>query len=169
MTPKRRGQICIRLDVIAHDKNGRLLGTRSKEYDLATKQFAQFVQALMLNSTQTITDTGGVGRSTANASATTAPTILAGTSGTAATVTDTALGTQTETQAGTVNSYSGSGSSGNFTVTGTITAGADRAYAEVGLQVTNATHTFLICHDTFSVLNVSSGGTLAVTYTLTFS
>ena len=144
------------------------VGVRDKA-DLATKQFAQFVQALLLNSTQTISDTTATGRSIANATATTAPTILAGTTSTAATVTDTALGGQTETIAGTVNAYSGSGSSGSFTVTGTITAGADRAYVEVGLRVTNGGNTFLICRDTFSALNVSNTGTLAVTYTLTFS
>jgi hypothetical protein len=146
-----------------------LTGEVVKDHDLATKQFAQFVMALLLNSTQTINDTTATGRSVANASATTAPTILAGTTATAATVTDTALGAQTETQSGTVNAYSGSGSSGSFTVTGTITAGADRAYTEVGLRVTNGGNTFLICRDTFSTLNVSSSGTLAVTYTLTFS
>ena len=144
------------------------VGVRDKA-DLATKQFAQFVQALLLNSTQTISDTTATGRSIANATATTAPTVLAGTTSTAATVTDTALGGQTDTIAGTVNTYSGSGSSGSYTVTGTITAGADRAYVEVGLRVTNGGNTFLICRDTFSALNVSNTGTLAVTYTLTFS
>lgn len=145
------------------------LGVREKDDDLFTKQFAQFVQALIFNSTQTIADTSNATHSVANASATTAPTILAGTSGTAATVTDVALGTQTETVAGTVNAYSGSGASGSFTITGTIVATADRAYQEVGLRVTNGGNSYLVCHDTFSTLNVSNTGTLAVTYTLTWS
>ena len=139
---------------------------------LATKQFAQMVRALVLTGTEssTVKDTGGTSRTVSNASATSAVTIRAGTTGTAATVTDFALGTETETQASTtINTYSGSGSSGSFTVTGTITAGADRAYAEVGLSMVNGGNTFLICHDTFSTLNVSNTGTLAVTYTLTFS
>ena len=182
-SPGRTGNMCIRLDVKAYAPCVRhaplgvpcecadrvLVGHETKEDDLATKQFAQFVMALMLNSTQTITDTTNTGRSIANATAVTTPTILAGTSGTAATVLDYALGAQTETASGTVNSYSGSGSSGSFTVTGTITAGADRAYQEVGLRVTSGGNTFLVCRDTFSTLNVSSSGTLAVTYTLTFS
>lgn len=145
------------------------IGVREKEHDLATTQFAKLVQALILNSTQTITDITSTGRSIANASATTTPTIAAGTTGTAATVADVALGASTETVAATVNATSGAGSTCTFTVTGTITAGADRAYTEVGLTVVNAAHTFLICRDTFSVLNVSNTGTLAVTYSLSFS
>lgn len=137
--------------------------------DLGTAQLAEFIQALILATTETITDTGGTGRSIANATATSAVTIAAGTGTNAATVTDTNMQTQTETVSGTVNAYSGSGSSGSFTVTGTITAGANRAYAEVGLIITCSTHTFLLCHDSFSVLNVSNGGTLAVTYTFTIS
>ncbi len=88
---------------------------------------------------------------------------------TAATVIDNALGAQTETQSATINAWSGTGSSGTFTVTATITAGADRAYAEVGLRVTVNAHLYLICRDVFSVLNVSNTGTLAVTYTFNFS
>lgn len=178
--PAHRGGIDIRLEVeafapcphhapLACSCPKASLGRRCKDGDLATKQFAQLVQALLLNSTQTITDTASATHSVANASATTLPTILAGTTSTAATVTDVALGTQTETVSATVNAYSGSGSSGSFTVTGTITATADRAYAEVGLRVTNGGNTYLICRDTFSTLNVSNTGTLAVTYTLTWS
>lgn len=157
------------MEVVARDAAGNIIGRRKKLHDLATKQFAQLIQLNILNTNETITDTGGTGRSeTANAAAT-VPTILAGTGSTAATVTDNALGTQTETVAATINAYSGSGASGNFTVTGTITATADRAYAEVGLRVTVNTHTYLICRDTFPTLNVSNTGTLAVTYTLTMS
>ncbi len=163
------GMLRVGLDIKAYDRDGNLTGEFHKDNDLMTKQFAQFVQALLLNSTQTITDVSSSTHSVANASATTTPTILAGTNGTAAAVTDVALGAQTETVAGTVNAYSGSGTSGSFTVTGTITAGADRAYQEVGLRVTNAANLYLICRDVFTTLNVSNGGTLAVTYTLTFS
>lgn len=164
-----RGNMRIHLDVKAYDPDGSLVGHVCKDDDLATKQFAQFVMALMLNSTQSINDTTNTTRSIANASATTAPTVLAGTSGTAATVLDYALGAQTETASGTVNAYSGSGSSGSFTVTASVTATATRAYQEVGLRVTNGGNTFLVCRDTFSTLNVSNGGTLSVTYTITFS
>lgn len=168
LLPERKGRIRIGVKLQSFDAEGNLLDERCMD-DLATKQFAQLVQALIFNSTQTIADTSNATHSVANASATTAPTILAGTTGTAATVTDFALGAQTETVAGTVNAYSGSGSSGSFTITGTITATADRAYQEVGLRVTNGGNTYLVCHDTFSTLNVSNTGTLAVTYTLTFS
>ncbi len=138
--------------------------------DLATKQFSQLIQLNILATNETIKDTSAVNNAeTANAAAS-APTILAGTGSTAATVGDNAMQTQTETVAGTVTAYvGGAGTSGTFTVTGTITAGADRAYAEVGLRCTVNAHLYLICHDVFSVLNVSSSGTLAVTYTITDS
>lgn len=164
-----RGNMNIHLSLKAYDIDGKLTGEFCKDDDLATKQFAQFVMALMLNSTQTITDTSNATHSVSNASATTTPTILAGTDNTAATVLDYALGAQTETVGATVNSYSGTGSSGSFTVSGTITALANRAYTEVGLRVTNGGNTYLVCRDVFSVLNVSSSGTLAVVYTITFS
>jgi len=168
LVPERKGRIKIGVKLVARDKDGNITGERCFD-DLATKQLAQFVQALILASTQTISDTTGTGRSVTNATATSAVTILAGTGTTAAAYNDTALQTQTETVSGTVNAYSGSGTSGSFTVTGTITATADRAYAEVGLRITCGGNTFLLCHDVFSVLNVSNTGTLAVTYTLTFS
>lgn len=157
------------LEIVARDKDGNITGTVKRDA-LATKQFAQLVQLGILATNETIKDTGGTSNSETTAATTgSAPTVVAGTSGTAATVSDFVLGTQTESQAGTINAYSGSGSSGSFTVTATITAGAARAYQEVGLVVTVNAHTYLICRDTFTTLNVSSGGTLSVTYTLTFS
>jgi hypothetical protein len=137
--------------------------------DLATKQFAQLIQLNILDSNQTIKDIDGdSNEETANTSSGTI-TIMAGTDNTAADVTDFSLGAQTETVSGTVNSYSGSGVSGGFTVTGTITAEANRAYTEVGLGVTVNSSIYLICRDVFSTYNVSDGGTLAVTYTITCS
>lgn len=156
------------LRIEARDKDGNLTGVIERDA-LATKQFAQLVQLNILDTAETITDTTGTGNALTVNNAATAPTIAAGTGTTAATVTDHVLQTQTETVAGTINAYSGSGASGTFTVTGTITAGANRAYAEVGLLVTVGAKTYLICHDSFSVLNVSTSGTLQVSYTLTFS
>lgn len=156
------------LKVEARDKDGNVTGVIERDA-LATKQFAQLAQLNLLASAQTIKDTGGASNSETANTAASAPTIAAGTSGTSATVTDFALGAETETQSATINAYSGSGSSGSFTITGTITAGSARAYQEVGLKITVNTHVYLICHDTFSTLNVSSGGTLAVTYTLSWS
>jgi hypothetical protein len=147
----------------------RLVGQRVGPANLCTNVFANFVRANLLNTSTSIPDTGNTGRTILN-SATSAVTMCAGTGGTAATVADVDLQTQTETETPvTVNAVSGSGSSGTFTVTATITAGADRAYQEVGLKLTAATFTFLVTHDTFSTLNVSSSGTLAVTYTFTNS
>lgn len=147
-----------------------LVGVFEDEYDLGTKQLGQLIMGNILNSGQTITDTGGSARAVAANSACTVPTISAGTSGTAATVADTALGTETETvAAGAPSAGTWSGTSGTFTVAGTVTATANRSYQECGFKVTAATFVFLICHDTFSTLSVSSGGTLAVTYTWTIS
>lgn len=167
--PPGRGQIKIKLDVRGYDPDGTLVGHECKDDDLATKQFAQVVMALVFASTQTIADTSASTHSVANNTATSAVTVLAGTTGTAATVLDTALGAQTETGTTTVNAYSGSGSSGTFTITSTVTATADRAYQEVGLRITIGGNLYLLCHDTFSTVNVSNTGTLAVTYTITFS
>lgn len=151
----------------------KLTGVREGPANLLTNGFAALVQANILNNAPTnqIKDTGGTLRSITANTATSALTGAAGTTGTTAAVTDFALGTETETQATvTVNANPNTGTtSGTFTVTFTITAGADRAYAEVGLKITKATFVFLVCHDTFSVLNVSNTGTLAVTYTFTNS
>lgn len=144
-----------------------LIGEFCKDDDLATKQLAQFIQSLILGSTQTITDTSSATHSVANGTATSAPTILAGTGATAAAVTDVALQTQTEAVAATVNAYSGVGTVGTFTVTGTIIAGAARVYTEVGLRITCATFLYLLCRDIVGSWNVSNGGTLQTTYTFT--
>ncbi len=138
--------------------------------DLCTKQFAQLIQLNLLATNETIKDTAAASNAETANTAASSPTILAGTGTTAATVGDFAMQTQTETVAATINAYSGgAGTSGTFTVTGTITATADRAYAEVGLRVTVNSHTYLICHDVFSAKNCSNGGTMAVTYTFTLS
>lgn len=144
-----------------------LLGVRDLEADLTTKQLAQFIQCNILASGQTVkaedASTNSIGGATPVT--TSAPTIEAGTGGGAAAFTDFTLATSTETVSATVNAIS----SNTFTVTGTITAGASRAYTEVGLNVTAGAKVYLLCHDTFTALNVSNGGTLAVTYTFTFT
>ncbi len=172
---KRHGLVHICARVEARDPYGVLTGVYKNEYDLGTKQFAQLVQTNILDTAQTITNTSGTGESIAVNSASTSPTILAGTGTTAAAVTDYALQTPTSGSSGsiaaTINAYSGSGTSGNFTVTGTITntSGSTITYSEVGIEVTVSTYTFLITHDVFTGLSVSNNGTLAVTYTITFT
>jgi hypothetical protein len=153
------------LRVEARDKGGKLIGVHCKN-DLTTKAFAQLIQLGILATAETIRDTSGTSHSeTTGATTGSSPTIAAGTSGTSAAFSDYALGTPTETVAATVNALSGNA----FTVTGTITAGSTRAYQEVGITVSVNGHTYLITHDTFSTLNVSSGGTLSVNYTFTFT
>ena len=154
-------------------KDRKVIGVREGMANLCTNVFASFVQANILNQApaNNQSDTGGSSRAITANTAMSSLTGEAGTSATTAAVTDTKLGTATESQASvTVNANPTSGTtSGTFTVTFTITAGADRAYAEVGLYVTKQTFVFCITRDTFSVLNVSNTGTLAVTYTFTNS
>lgn len=152
-----------------------LKGVREGPANLCTQAFALFTQNNMLATAESIKDTGNTSRSLSANSACSAPTIVAGTGTTAAAVTDVSLQTQqggsSGSQAATINAYSGAGTSGSYTVTATITntSGGTVAYAEVGLTIVSATFTFLIAHDVFSALSVSNNGTLAVTYTFTFS
>jgi hypothetical protein len=146
-----------------------LVGIVDLDSDIFLQQFGQLVLNNIFNTAETVLDGGNTGQALSANSATSVVTICAGTGVTAAQHTDHTLQTETETIAGVMSSYTAGSSSGSFTITGTITAGALRAYTEVGVKLTSATFVFYMCHDVFSVLNVSSGGTLAVTYTLTFS
>ena len=165
--PQHRGRVC--------GCKKRLEGIRSGPANLCTNVFANLVRCGLLGTTTTVTDTGSTGRSvtkTLDGGGGNVLTGCAGTGGTTATVADVNMQTQTETQTSvTVNTVSGSGATGTFTVTFTITATADRAYQEVGIKTTTTTTAwvFLLTHDTFSTLNVSNTGTLAVTYTFTNS
>ena len=164
-----------KLQLVAKDKDGNITGTYCNDDDLFTKQFAQITQLNILDTAESVTDITNTARSLTVNSASTAPTIVAGTGTTAAAVTDYVLQTPTAGSSGsasaTINAYSGSGTSGNYTVTATITnsSGSTITYSEVGIEVTISTYTFLITHDVFTGLAVSNSGTLAVTYTLTFS
>lgn len=170
------------------DGNGRLqereTGRYSNEYDLETAQFANIVLCNVFSTASTVKDTTGTNRSIPATSATSNFLIVAGTSSTAATVTDYALNAiatggsysssgTSGSQTATIGSYSGSGTSGNFTATATITnsSASSITYAEVGIACTCATYTFLLTHDVLSPtipVSGSSAGTLTVTYTLTF-
>jgi hypothetical protein len=149
----------------------KLVGLREGPANLCTNVFANLVRVALMGTATTVTDVLGTGRAiTATMNGGVASMLgCAGTGVTAATVADTNMQTQTETQASvTVNTVSGAGATGTFTVTFTITATADRAYTEVGLKNVTTTSpfwSFLLTHDSFSVLNVSSSGTLATTYT----
>jgi hypothetical protein len=161
-----RGCVCVSVRIEVRDPDGNLIGIDEKP-DITTKQFAQLVQLGMLATAETITDTANATHNETTAATTgSSPKIYAGTGTTAVVFADYALATPTENVAATVNALS----SNAFTVTGTITAGSNRAYGEVGLQTTVNGHNYLIAHDlTSQVWNVSSGGTLAVTYTFTFT
>jgi len=151
----------------------RLTGLREGPANLLTNQFAGFVRAGVFGTTTTVTDTGTTGRSITNAlngGVNAASTLItSGTGGAAATVADVAMQTATETvAAGAPSAISGSGATGSFTIAGTITATTARAYTECGIQITTTTNTwnFLVAHDSYTTLNVSTSGTLQVTYTV---
>jgi hypothetical protein len=174
--PPPEGVVRVKLNVEAYENDGSVTGTYVDEYDLSTKQLAQFIQAEILATAETITDTSNTTRAVAAAAAVSAPLIVAGTLTTAATNTDYKMGAQTATSSGSIaaviNAWgTASSTSGSFTVTGTITntTGSTVNYAEVGIAVTCGGNSFLLSHDVFTALGVSNAGTLAVTYTLTFT
>jgi hypothetical protein len=172
---EQRGIMRICVDVQAIDSNGLPNGRYHNEYDLGTKALAQLIQSNILDTAASITDVTDTARSIGANTACTAPTINAGTGSTAAAFTDYKLqttstsytGNGSYSEAATVNAIS----SNTFTVTGTITnvSGSTITYGEVGMSVTANTYYFLISHDVFTGLAVSNAGTLAVTYTLTFT
>ncbi len=157
-----------------------ITGRCKQKGDLSTIGLASLVQNNILYTVPTdFKDTGNTARTTTRNSACTAPLINAGTGASAPAVTDYCMETWTDDAshriAATVNAISGwSGASGTFTVTGSITNGSagDITYKEVGITVVMQTWTFLITHDTVNAGSgylVSIGGTLAVTYTFTYS
>lgn len=173
---KGPGAACgVKVEIVARDAQGNITGRYENAHDLATLQMAQLVQNNILATAEAVTDTGNASRSLSANSATSVPRIVAGIGATAAAYNDYALQTPTAGTSGyvaaTINAASGSGTSCSFTVTGTITntSGSSVSYGEVGITIVCATYTFLLCHDVFSALPVSNNGTLAVTYTLTYS
>lgn len=153
-------------------------------WDQGVKALLQLMNANIFGSaagTQTITDIGNTGRAVTINQATTAMTLVAGTSGTAPAFTDYKIGAPANPQSTasyntttiTVNAIS-NGPPGTETITGTITntSGGNLTYAEVGIQVTNSTWIFLVAHDTVNSgtgFVVSQNGTLALTYTATIT
>lgn len=169
--PYQKGGIYWKIELVAKDENGNETGRYINDYDLGTKQFAQFVQNNILDTAESVTDTGGTSRSLSANSATSSVNIVAGIGTSAANFTDHALTTPTAGSSGTIAGTVNAISSNTFTVTGTITntSGSTINYAEVGITVVSATYTFLLTHDVFSALGVSNNGTLAITYTATFT
>lgn len=139
-------------------------------------QGAEWYQVNVCAASQTITDTGGTGRSVSPGATPSSFSIAGGTGSTAATASDYALGTPVSGSSGTatatVAAYSGSGSSGTFKVTATITntSGSTIDYQEFGITVSDGTYTYLLTHDVLSAsIAVPNGQGIGVTYTLTWS
>jgi len=169
----------LRVRVEARNADGTLVGI-DEAPDISVKALAQLIQTNILNTSQTVTDVTNAARSISANSASTAIYVVAGLTGTAAAFADYALGDGTAhtdyksnssyAQSGTVNAISGT----TFTITATITnvSGGNLLYKEVGFSCTSATFQFLLAHDQVNGgtgYTVSNNGTLAVTYTLTFT
>jgi hypothetical protein len=146
--------------------------------DPATQQMAQIFQALFLNTAQSssVKDTGGTSRSVAAQAAASAPTVVAGSGGTTAAVTDYKLGFQVSgnqgSQPATPGSISGwSGSTGSFTITANMAAPSSGTivYTEVGITITIGGYVFLIARYYYSSgWSVGTTNYLAITYTAYF-
>jgi len=164
----RRVGVKFYVKVVAKDRNGRVTGVRY--HDGSCIALAQLMQTNIFDTAETIKDTGGTNRSISVNQACTSPYIVAGT-GTSAAFSDNALGSQSTGTSGYATVTVNAVSSNAFTVTANIVngSGSTITYSEVGMTVVNSTYTFLIAHDTFTGLPVSNGGTLAVTYTGTFT
>jgi hypothetical protein len=181
------GIVNVAVHIEAINADGSLVGIYDNPVDRTVTAFAQFIQANLLNTTpnslsETLNNVSGVNKASSVSvnQAVTALVIVAGTTNTASAFADYKLGDgTTNTDYKTTSSYCNAGtvtaiSSNTFTVTSTISNSSGNAisYAEVGLAATAATFQFLFCHDaplTGGPFNVSNGGTLAVTYTFTFT
>ena len=166
---RRQVGLKVRVKVVARDKNGRVTGTRY--HDMAVTGIAQFIQANIYATAESIKDTGNASRAIGANTATSTVQIVAGTGTSGPTFADIALGTPTAGSSGyiaaTVNALAGS----SFTLTGTITntSGNTVNYSEIGITIVAGGWTFLLAHDVFTALPVSQNGTLGVTYTHSFS
>lgn len=145
-----------------------------------TKQWAQFTQMYLLANTSSVVtatsvkNTANSGQTIAATNATSAVNIVAGTTGTAAAFADVALGAKSATTSGSTAATMTTISSNTYTLTATITNGTAGtiAYNEVGVEVTANSQAYLFCHDaplTGGPFNVSVTGTLAITYTHTWT
>jgi hypothetical protein len=169
----------VKLELVARDGNGNITATYCNDNDLITQQWAQFVYTQIFGVAGTIKSTTGTGYNNTAWGTLSALTLASGTGATAASVTDYVIQTPVSpagsgTCAGTLSAFpsESSGTSGSFTVTGTITnsSGSTITYSELGIEMTDAaSHVYLLTHDVFTGVPVSNTGTLAITYTITNS
>ena len=166
---RRQVGLKVRVKLVARDKDGRVTGVRY--HDMAVTGIAQFIQANLYATAESIKDTGNSTRAIAANTSTGTVQIVAGTGTSGPTFADIALGSQTAGTSGyiaaTVNALSGS----SFTLTGTITntSGGTVNYSEIGITIVAGGWTFLLAHDVFTALPVSQNGTLGTTYTHSFT
>ncbi len=171
------GQSGVHLLVIARDADGNETGRYQDAADLMTQQWAQFAYTQVFGTSGSIITITGATVSVPVWSTLTALTICAGTGTNAAQVSDTKMqtlsGTLAGTCPGTLSAFppTQSGTSGSFTVTGTITntSGSSITYSEIGLQMTLGANSYLLTHDVFTGVVVSYTGTLSISYTVTNS
>jgi len=177
---KEPGEMSVRLRVEAYDPcpihapspcdcPKRCTGVVEKG-DICLKQLLQVMQLNIFATNNTIRDTSNTTHAETANTASSAVKIAAGTGVTSPAWDDYHLVGQADTPGtATIGAVSGSGTTSTFNITATITAGASRAYSEVGLTVVINGSIYMLCRDTFTPLNVASSGTLSVTYQISAS
>jgi hypothetical protein len=153
-----------------------LIGISDNENDIAVEAFANWVQVNILNSTVSnpFKDTGGTNRSPSANTAVTAVNIRAGSGVSAPLFADFAIESPLAGGSGFNTATINAIGAGNFTVTSTITnsSGGNLTYGNVGIEITANAFVYLLTHDQTNAgvgYLVSNLGTVAVTYTITFS
>ena len=182
-----RGGLHVSVHIEARDVQGRLTQV-CDEPDITVTATAQFFQANLLATTptslsETLNDVSGTNRASSigTGQAMSGLVVVGGTTATGASFSNYALGDgTTNTDYKTTSYYCNPAVvhalvSNAFTVTGTLTnnGAGSISFAEVGMAFTAANYQFLLYHDAplsggpFTVSG--SGGTLAITYTLTWT
>lgn len=152
----------------------------SGKVNIFTKQWAQFAQVYLMGNLSTavsassVLNTANSGQTIAASNATSTFQVVAGTTGTAAAFTDVKLGAQSASSSGFVTAAQTALSSNAYTITGTITngSGSTISYNEVGIYATANSQIYCWCHDaplSGGPYSVSNSGTLAITYTHTWT
>lgn len=176
---KEKGEIGVRVRVEAYDPcpihaptpcdcPKKCVGVVEKG-DICLKQLAQVMQLNLFATGNTIKDTSGSTHVETSNSASSTIKIAAGTGITSPAWDDFKLAGPADTP-GTaiIGAISGGGTNSTFNITGSVVAGASRAYSEIGLQVVINGHTYMVFRDTFTPLNVASSGQINVVYDIFF-
>jgi hypothetical protein len=171
-----KGQICIKVRVAVVDKKtGEESQVHESTRDMSVANFIYLSIDNIFGRAQVAVDITGTNRSITANTAVTAVNVVAGTGTTSPLWSDYALQTPVSGGAGSataiIGAYSGSGSSGSFTISGNMSSpNSTTVYHEVGIYLTLSGYQFMIAHDVSATgWSVDTSHYLAVTYTITQS